>query len=655
MKLLDDVRALGFGAPLRAGYELSKRTIGHDIVFDRLVSRGHAPSSSRRLSAPTSVSEQIAEGTRLYADQVCAGRVEVFSTWFDLGAEPNWHAVLDGDGQWPLLPWWKIDIRSEQRIGDVKWVWELGRFRHVVVLARACWLDPSNDSYANALRQQVTSFLDQNPAERGVHWYSNLELSLRAYAFAQILSLAEGALGPPLCERVVDTLYRTGRHLLADLPYTVSTMRNNHLLGDAIGLCTVGFTFADDSFGRRCSTMGDRLIRRFLKTAQRDNGTFIEDSISYHRFVVELLSARLTLGPASQEVGVSLRRAAEFMARLGVLDGDVPQYGDWDEGRVLMTAGDPKDLAGSARAGLCLGSGIRDEPWASQYDEVAWYCLGTPGSIVSPPAVIDGSDVGGGVARAKSGNTLAYIKAPAGHSHNHADATAVSLHTPDGWLIGDPGTGTYNGDESIRNYFRASVAHNVLRIDGLDQLEPHRAFRWKHRANGGTVDPIPFAGGVVMAAWHDAYQRLEIPTTVLRVLISCDNSSIVADFVSAPAPGQLAVTFGPDVVFEGDVVRLGGQMFRFDLAHRYDSVDDATPGSWSSTYGSTQPTTRVEVDTPAISPITWSLSTRPIAYTTDDQTLLFEHGRMSVAWHASSADLIVEFNDGHRVVRTVSW
>lgn len=655
MKLIDDVRALGFGAPLRAGYELSKRTIGHDIVFDRLVSRGQAPSSSQRLGTPISVSEQIAKTTRLYAGQVCGGRVEVFSKWIDLGAVPNWHLVLDGEGEWPFLPWWKIDIRSEQRIGDVKWAWELGRFRHVVILARACWLDPHNDSFANELRQQVTSFLDQNPAERGVHWYSNLELSLRAYAFLQILSLAEVTLGPPLCARVVDALYRTGRHLLADLPYTVSTMRNNHLLGDGVGLCTVGFAFADDSFGRRCGAMGDRLIRRFLKSAQRENGTFIEDSISYHRFVVELLSARLTLGPASEELGVSLRSAAEFMARLGVLDGEVPQYGDWDEGRVLMTAGDQKELAGSTRAGLCLGAGIRDEEWASTSDEVAWYCFGTPGSVVPPPAVTDGRDVGGGIARAKSGNMLAFIKAPAGRSHNHADATAVSLHTPEGWLIGDPGTGTYNGDERIRNYFRSSDAHNVLRIGRLDQLEPHRAFRWKHRAEGGIIDPIPFAGGVVMGAWHRAYQRLDVPTTVIRVLISYDDASIVADFVSAPALGQLAVTFGPEVVFEGDVVRLGGQMFRFDLAHRYKSVGEPAPGRWSSTYGSTQPTTRTEVDTPANSPIAWSLSRRPIDYTIEDQEIKFDHGRISVVWYVSSAELRVEFNDGRRVVRTVSW
>jgi len=236
-----------------------------------------------------------------------------------------------------------------------------------------------------------------------------------------------------------------------------------------------------------------------------------------------------------------------------------------------------------------------------------------------------------------------------------ADATAIAIRIPEGWLVGDPGTGTYNGDESTRNYFRSSAAHNVLRIDGLDQLEPHRAFRWKHRAAGGIVDPIAFDGGVVMAAWYDAYQRLDTATTVIRVLISSEDIYIVADFVSAPAQGRLAVTFGPDVDLEGDLARLGGRDFAFDLAKRYTPIDDGIAGRWSSTYGTTQSTMRVEVETPARSPIAWSLSTRLIEYTADDQMIGFEHGRASVLWSSGGAELRVELNDGRRETRRIFW
>jgi hypothetical protein len=648
------VRALGFGAPLRAGYELSKRTVGHDLVFDHLVARGHVPSSFRRLDTPTSISDYVADRTRAHADEICAGRVQVFSTTIEVGGEPNWHAVLHDDGEWPVLPWWKIDIRSESRIGDVKWAWELGRFRHVVILARACWLAPSNDEYADTLRNHLTSFLDQNPPERGVHWYSNLELSLRAYALLQILSLAGPAIGSTLSERVVATLHRIGRHLIADLPYTVSTMRNNHLLGDAIGLCTVGFVFSDHKFGRRCTRIGDRLIRRFLRSAQRDGGTFIEDSISYHRFVVELLSVRATLGSAGPEILTSLKGAADFMARLGVLEGEVPQYGDWDEGRALITTDDPMGLSGSVRAALCLAAGTRDEGWAEVDDEVAWYCLGSVGSVATPPATTGGSDVGGGIARAVVGDMTVYLKAPAGDSHNHADAGAVAVRTDAGWLIGDPGTGTYNGDEEVRNHFRASIAHNVLRLRGIDQLEPHRAFRWKHRTSGRILEPVALDGGVIMSTWHDAYQRLEVATSIVRVVICLSEAILVADFVSAPDVGNLAITFGPEVSLEDETAELGGQTFVLNIVGA-TSAANVVGSRWSSTYGNSQPTASVEVQTTPRSPIAWSLSRQIIEYSATDQSLSFDGGRVSVHWLHTAAELRVELSDGRIETRRIEW
>ena len=45
---------------------------------------------------------------------------------------------------------------------------------------------------------------------------------------------------------------RAERHLMFDFPYTASSMRNNHLLGDALGLIAIDrFTGGDGSGGRR--------------------------------------------------------------------------------------------------------------------------------------------------------------------------------------------------------------------------------------------------------------------------------------------------------------------------------------------------------------------------------------------------------------------
>ena len=136
--------------------------------------------------------------------------------------------------------------------------------------------------------------------------------------------------------------------------------------------------------------------------------------------------------------------AAQFLCRLGVLDGPVPQYGDWDEGRVLTSTSDAHDLAGSVVAALGLaGSGATAEQ-RSRYDEAAWYTReGTPVEAESAETI--GRDIGGGIARIASSDTVAWLKMGSGPSHGHADLSSVSVGRNGRIVLGDPGTGTYNG------------------------------------------------------------------------------------------------------------------------------------------------------------------------------------------------------------------
>ena len=81
----------------------------------------------------------------------------------------------------------------------------------------------------------------------------------------------------------------------------------------------------------------------------RPDGSMIEDSLSYHRFVLEMLIVRSLLRGHTKLEREALLGAAQFLCRMGALDGRVPMYGDWDEGRALVSSGDPADVAGSVQ------------------------------------------------------------------------------------------------------------------------------------------------------------------------------------------------------------------------------------------------------------------------------------------------------------------
>lgn len=582
-----DLRSLGATAPARGLYEISKRFGGHRVLFG-LMRGGQVsePGAANDWQLPGPAARNRARVDA--ATMVEAGKAVIFQ--MELPLHEPWHRAPDTGGFWSKSLWWKVDIRSDDRLADVKWTWEFGRHRHLLVLARAAWSgDPSSLAL---LIDQLRSWVRQNPPEFGVHWYSNLEIALRAIVWLQILYLVGDQLPPNLREEMHSHLFHGGRHVLGDLPYTISSMRNNHMLGDALGLMAVGKAFERLRWWR----IGHRLFEGQLARHMRPDGSMIEDSLSYHRFVTEMLSIRVLLGDAPRTVTSALRSSGELLARLGVFAGPVPQYGDWDEGRLLGSSQDPLNTAGSAALALALSGTGAPAAWREAYDECAWYAPeGEP--VPVPDAVTDGSALGGGFARAAQGGWTAWLKAGGGTSHQHGDLCSTVVSVDGQWVVGDPGTGTYNGPIEQRNAFRTSGAHSVLRLEDTDQLGPHRAFRWLHKAAGAAGPPPVVEGAVVMWGVHNAYRRLDGGGRIARLVVLQEGAMTVAD-VSESGVGQrwdLTLPLHPDVEEEGGALRLpDGQVLQLLLpaaAQRVRGQEAPYSGWWSHTYGSAVPTT----------------------------------------------------------------
>lgn len=631
---LADARAFGPALIVRALYEASKRFGLHDAVFRPQRGRIFAADVRPPLALPRPATHDVEKD-----------RVQLFGRIFE--PPPSWHALVEREGEWPRQKWWRIDIRSGERAADVKWVWELGRLRHVVLLARDVALVPAAHDLVEELTEQCRSWLDENPPELGIHWYSNLEIALRGFAWLQVLDLAGDALPADVHDGLAAQLVQSGRHLLRDLPYTVSSMRNNHLLGDALGFLLFAAAvpaYREAGLWRR---LGSRLFAKQLGRQVRADGSMIEDSVSYQRFVIEMLVVRSLLDH-DDETRDAMTRATQYLARLGVLEGAVPQIGDWDEGRVLATAADHADLKGSVLAALALSGTGAPEEWREQHDECAWYV--PEGEPVPPePAEIDGHDVGGGTARAQRGHVVAWLKAGSGPSHGHADLCQTPIRIGHHWLIGDPGTGTYNGPIEIRNYFRSSIAHNVLRLDGHDQLEPHRAFRWRHTANGAIGPPLRLGDAVLLWGAHDAYRRLTPGRRVARTVLVTSTQVVAADWVEGPAgiPYSLGFPLAPEASWDGGAIVMGdGSRWSLRVPGHEDGVrvvhgqEEPFDGWWSHTYGSWEPATRLEITGTVDGPVLWDVhATDVVCPVVEDGHVKVGELRVALEWAIDGAML----------------
>lgn len=634
---LADLRVLGTGAVPRIAYELSKRVGAHGLVLGLLrrahgrLDEGSSSELAPPLRLPRAVSTTRAQHAPLAADPF--GRT---ITW---QAAPDWHSTIENEHHWPQVLWWNIDLRSSARVADVKWAWEVGRHAHLVVGARA----PAGTS-ENDLGVHLRSWLDRNPPEVGVHWYSNLEIALRAIAWVQILELAADRLDPSLRGEMLATLRHAGRHLLVELPYTLSSMRNNHLLGDALGMITIGELFSDSREGRALRRVGDRIFQSQLQRQVRDDGSMLEDSISYHRFSLEMLAVRALLPRAAGDLKEALARAGQFMFRLGVADGPVPQYGDWDEGRVLAVSTDKCELLGSARLALALAGTGAPRQWHDEHDEVAWYApIGDP--VPPQPAEADGHDIGGGIGRAARGDFTVWLKAGSQPSHGHADLCSTPILFRGQWAVCDPGTGTYNGPIEQRNYFRCSIAHNVLRVEGLDQLGPHRAFRWLHTARGVVGPSLAVGESMLMWGAHDAYRRLTPGRRVARTVILGTDIVVVADWVEgAPTSYALSFPLVPEAEWaDGSLVMPDGTKLTLDLPAAPTSrrgEPDPYDGWWSRTYGHAAPATRLEVSGITEGPVAWTVRAgSDVAVRATDDRLTVGADEFRLEWSTAGASL----------------
>lgn len=607
---------------MRALYEVGKRSGMHGMALRLLTSAPRATTVNvvPALRPAHPLADPVVERCLEDAQRIVDEGHRVFGHRVPIRGAADWDAV-DGSrshptgSRWPQSYWWQVDIRSDQRLGDVKWAWELGRHRDLVVLSRAAFLRPA-ERWVDELTRRMRWWLQATPAERGVHWYSNLEIALRAVAWMQVHALCSEVLPQDVRRGMAQDLDRARRHLLVDFPYTLSSMRNNHLLGDALGLSAIEGLVGRGS-PTRLTEIAERAFAAQLGRHMRPDGSMIEDSVSYHRFVLEMLEFKYILGDRSTHTSTALHGAAEHLRRLGVLDGPVPQWGDWDEGRLLASSGDPLDLAGSAALGTALGGGFVDPQWWSDFDEVAWYAP-PPGRAAAAPARPGPSTdvvVSGGIARATVGDWDVWLKCGTGPSHQHADLTHVSARLGDRWVLVDPGTGTYNGRLDVRNAFRTSRSHNGLRTGGEEILVPHRAFRWLTSATVRCGKPARTAGAVVLWGVHDAYCRLDGGGRIARAVLVTDQGPTMVDWREDGQDALLTVALAPGTTVDDDRLRLdGGTVLTthgLDEAMVVEGRDEPFAGWHSPTYGRWERAPWLERSVSGAAPTVWGVAWPP--------------------------------------------
>ncbi|MBV6701314.1 heparinase II/III family protein [Kitasatospora aureofaciens] len=578
------------------------------------------PAGTIAAVPPEAAKRLIAE-----ADRLMDGHAEYFGVARDDLADPDWWCDPKTRRRAPSGYAFDVPYRNEDAVGDIKQIWEPSRHQYLTVLA-AAYAITGDERYAERVAEHLRSWWAANPPLRGVHWISGIELGIRLLSWVWIRRLLDGWPGAAgLFEDNPAALNQIWHHQrwLAAFPSRGSSA-NNHVIAEAAGQFAAACAFGWFPSSARWRSGALRLLERHLRGNTFASGLNRELATEYHGLVLELgLAAVAEADAAAMPVPASIRLVLLRMtdALAAVVDNRLrpPRQGDADDGHGLVVDG-----AGTDRWASLLATGD------AVFGRLAWWPAVTGTDVRTPllaalirpyskngtaPAVTRPArrpahfaDAGMTILRGPAEIWCRCDGGPHGFlsiaAHAHADALSVEVRHDGVDVLADPGTFCYHGQPEWRQYFRSTLGHNTLQVDGGDQSVSGGPFLWTRHARSRVL--VADTSGEGVARWcaeHDGYQhsvhrrRVELTAASqeLRVIDEVRGPRRAARLafhlgpvIAADLTGNRAVlTWTRDGEDRSAVLDLPGQLSW--RAHRGET--DPPLGWYSAGFGRKEPTT----------------------------------------------------------------
>ena len=256
------------------------------------------------------------------------------------------------------------------------------------------------------------------------------------------------------------------------------------------------------TYTKRARADAPRSLERQLRGYTFLSGLPRELATEYHGLVLELGLAAVAEAdaagvPVPTTVRLVLLRMTDALA--AVVDNRLrpPRQGDADDGHGLVVDGADTDRWGSLLATgdavfgrldwwpAITGTDVRTPLLAALIRPYAE--KGTAPAVSRPadrPAHF--ADAGLTVLRGPGEIWCRCDGGPHGFlsiaAHAHADALSVEVRHDGVDVLADPGTYCYHGQPEWRRYFRSTLGHNTLELDGADQSVSGGPFLWTRHA-----------------------------------------------------------------------------------------------------------------------------------------------------------------------------
>ncbi|MDY6856606.1 MAG: alginate lyase family protein [Thermodesulfobacteriota bacterium] len=544
----------------------------------------------------------------------------------------EWHLDPVSNRSWEKIFFADIVFKGKNRLGDIKFPWELSKLQYLALLGKAYWLT-KNERYTIAYKEHVTSWIVKNPIYIGIHWISGLEMGMRIISLIISFYFFKNSalIDKEYKELLFCSIYIQANHIYENL--SLFPNANNHLIGEAAALVFSGL-FLESQFSKIFLQKGINILENEIKKQFFEDGINKEQSPNYHRLSLDYYYLTQIIlqkngKTFSEDTLKRMEKATEALMYILKPDRRAPFFGDGDDARgFFFYEGCQYDYRGLLNLGAVLfGRGDMKYIGNSITQDVLWL-MGIDGIEkysqiqMRTPEKLSKSFLNGGyyVMRDYTNKIEDYLIldcGPLGHGlagHGHADALSFQFYSDGFTYLVDPGTYSYNIDYEWRDYFRSTPAHNTITVDECNQSEINDRMSWKTFAYSTCNLWLNTDWFDIVVGEHNGYQRLDDPVLHRRLIFnSKGNYWIIVDMLEC----RKAHTFDyhlhlhPDASLEFDrlhnqieVISPKGKRITIELIEdKVSKLDvkifngdyDTKLGWFSDSYGLKRPTNTIRL------------------------------------------------------------
>lgn len=436
----------------------------------------------------------------------------------DLTLPIDWYFSEESSG-WPKEHHGKVNYRPGNPYGDIRMNWELNRLQFLPLMAL------SNDGLALAI---IDEWFQKNPYLQGPSYCSAMEVALRWISIYWAGCLLKEHIHDRLLKEIEGFGVASGSFIEKRL--STHSSAGNHLIIEATGLFWIGKALEGTDRGQTWLRKARTILWEQIPRQIFPDGVGREQSHWYLGFILDAILHYFLLEDRDlipEKVISRVEAVCEFLRATMIDDHAFFDYGDRDDGFVFRCSNDYYESPFSGlvnTAGLLLSRPGVSNGLSSPSRRLQFWSGGSAGNSTNC-STSNGNNKSIALQKKKSLKTfkdggmtvmswgkgkLLFRHAGLGleptYAHGHADALAVLFFWGSTPVLVDAGTGQYNNDEVLRNYFRSTLAHNTIQIEGKNQAEMLGPFMWA-RSYETKLSFSQEYPSLAVEAYHTGYEK----------------------------------------------------------------------------------------------------------------------------------------------------